>query len=77
MNDELPADVTERAKTEMAKKVYQWVEEASAPPIRNQCTERFLVRGSLHLLADRMDSGVGWHPDFAARLIAVLEPASS
>jgi hypothetical protein len=77
LKDELPAEVTERAKTEMARKVYQWVEEASAPPIRNQCTERFLVRGSMHMLADRIDSGVGWHPDFAARLIAVLEPVTS
>jgi hypothetical protein len=77
LKDELPVEVTERAKKEMAKRVYQWVEEASAPPIRNQCTERFLVRGSLHMLADRTESGVGWHPDFAVRLIAVLEPASS
>ncbi len=77
LKDEMPAEVTERAKAEMAKKVYQWVEEASAPPIRNQCTERFLVRGSLHMLADRIDSGVGWHPDFVAHLITVLEPAPS
>lgn len=77
LKDELPAEVTERAKTEMARKVYQWVEEASAPPIRNQCTERFLVRGSMHMLADRIDSGVGWHPDFTARLIAILEPIAS
>lgn len=77
LKDELPAEVTEKAKSEMARKVYQWVEEASAPPIRNQCTERFLVRGSMHMLADRIDSGVGWHPDFAVRLIAVLEPVAS
>lgn len=77
LTDELPPEVTENAKAEMAKKVYQWVEEANAPPIRNQCTERFLVRGSLHMLADRIDSGVGWHPDFAARLIAILEPVST
>jgi hypothetical protein len=75
--DDLPSEVTEQAKTQMAKLVYQWVENAGAPPIRNQCTERFLVRGSLHMLADRIDSGVGWHPDFEARLMAILELASS
>ncbi len=76
LHDDLPPNVTEQAKTAMAKLVYRWVEEAAAPPIRNQCTERFLVRGSLHMLADRIDSGVGWHPDFEARLIAILEPVS-
>jgi hypothetical protein len=74
LRDTLPPEATEVAKTEVAKAVYQWVEEAMAPPIRNLCVERFLVRGSLHMLADRIDSGVGWHPDFAVRLIAILEP---
>lgn len=77
LTDELPSAATEQAKLQMARQVYQWVEEANAPPIRNQCTERFLVRGSLHMLADRIDSGVGWHPDFVARLIAILEPTTS
>jgi hypothetical protein len=76
LRDDLPPAAAEQAKIEMAKAVYQWVEEASAPPIRNLCTERFLVRGSLHMLADRIDTGVGWHPDFAARLIAILEPVA-
>jgi hypothetical protein len=76
LKDDLPPDVTEQAMSGMAKKVYQWVEEASAPPIRSACTERFLVRGSLHMLADRIESGVGWHPEFAARLIEILEPVS-
>jgi C-terminal domain 7 of the ABC-three component (ABC-3C) systems len=76
LKDDLPAAATEQTMSEMAKKVYQWVEEASAPPIRSQCTERFLVRGSLHMLADRIDSGVGWHPEFVARLIEILEPVS-
>jgi hypothetical protein len=74
--EELPADATEAAKTAVAREIYRWVEEATAPPIREQCTERFLVRGSMHMLADRVDSGVGWHPEFSARLIALLEPVA-
>jgi hypothetical protein len=75
LTDDLPAEAADTAKVAAARQVYQWVEEATAPPIRTQCTERFLVRGSLHMLADRLDSGVGWHPDFTARLINLLEPA--
>ncbi|SEE48085.1 hypothetical protein SAMN04488561_1460 [Jiangella alba] len=73
--DSLPDGASEALKSEVAKQIYQWVEEATAPPIRDRCTERFLVRGSLHMLADRVESGVGWHPEFTARLIALLEPA--
>ena len=75
--EELPADAGDAAKTAVAREVYRWVEEATAPPIREQCTERFLVRGSLHMLADRADAGVGWHPEFVTRLMALLEPAAS
>lgn len=75
LTDELPTEAADAAKIAVARDIYRWVEEATAPPIRSQCTERFLVRGSLHMLADRLDSGVGWHPDFTARLITLLEPA--
>lgn len=70
LKDDLPNKPSEDANSRMARDVYKWVEEGSAPPIRNQCTELFLVRGSLHMLADRPDSGVGWHPEFETRLIA-------
>jgi hypothetical protein len=76
LTDEIGAEATEEAKTAMARQVYAWVEGASAPPIREQCSELFLVRGSLHMLADRTESGVGWHPNFTARLIQVLEPVA-
>ncbi len=72
--DELDSNATEEMKNAAARQIYQWVEEAIAPPIRERCTEPFLVRGSLHMLADRANSGVGWHPDFEARLMKILEP---
>ncbi|TFC95896.1 hypothetical protein E3T28_12985 [Cryobacterium sinapicolor] len=80
--DDLPEGATEELKTNTAKQVYKWVEEATAPPIRAQRPDLFLVRGSLHILADSESADpsvtdVGWHPDFAARLIAVLEPVEA
>ncbi|MFI5706337.1 ABC-three component system protein [Kribbella sp. NPDC051620] len=73
--DELSDDALEDQKVAVAKQVYAWVEEASAPPVRAMCTERFLIRGSLHMLADVIR--VGWHPDFEARLVSLLEPVTS
>ncbi|MGW5194989.1 ABC-three component system protein [Kribbella sp. NPDC004138] len=72
--DELPADALEDQKVAVAKQVYAWVEEATAPPVRAMCTERFLIRGSLHMLADAIK--IGWHPDFEARLVSLLEPVA-
>jgi hypothetical protein len=73
-SDHLWEGATEELMLGAAREIYQWVEEATAEPIRTHCTEKFIVRGSLHMLADRAESGVGWHPDFAVRLVALLEP---
>ena len=42
-------------------------------PIRTNCTEPYVGRGSYHLLADRLL--VGWHRDFRELLMAPLTPA--
>lgn len=75
--EEMSVDSSVAAKIAVAREIYRWVEEATAPPIREHCTERFLVRGSLHMLADRVDTGVGWHPEFTVRLMALLEPVTA
>jgi hypothetical protein len=38
--------------------------------IRERCQQRFIARGSYQMLAD--DLRVGWHPEFVARLRAIL-----
>jgi hypothetical protein len=40
--------------------------------IRPNCQERFISRGSYHMLANELK--VGWHPDFVARLQHLLQP---
>jgi hypothetical protein len=45
--------------------LYQCMQK-NCPPIRPNCTEPFVGRGSYHLLADR--KVVGWHRDYLARL---------
>jgi hypothetical protein len=43
--------------------------------IRANCQERFVVRGSYHMLANELK--VGWHPDFIDRLRDLLGPAAA
>jgi hypothetical protein len=43
--------------------------------IRERCAAPFVLRGSLHLLAD--DLRVGWHPEFLSRLRHLLEGTAS
>lgn len=42
--------------------------------IRPSCQERFVSRGSYHMLANELQ--VGWHPEFLARLRHLLEASS-
>ena len=46
--------------------------ETAKARIRERYDESFMSRGSLHGLAD--DRRVGWHPEFEARLEALLSP---
>ena len=73
MEDKCGKDAAEETKERLARDLLEWAEQ-TAPvklPIRPRVTEPFVTRGSLHMLADKLR--VGWHPDFRARLSALLE----
>jgi hypothetical protein len=44
--------------------------------IRSNTREPYVMRGSLHILADRSPPLVGWHPEFLARLQALVAVAA-
>lgn len=67
--EEIGSSATDEMKLLAAKQIYAWAEEAEFP-IRPLCTEGFVTRGSLHMLADEKE--VGWHPDFELRLAEIL-----
>ena len=67
--EELGSSATDQMKLAAAKNIYAWAEGADFP-IRPACTEGFVSRGSLHMLADKQE--VGWHPDFELRLAEIL-----
>ncbi|MEU7939519.1 ABC-three component system protein [Microbispora bryophytorum] len=72
MQDELGEEAAEEQKITLAKRIYAWVETEFRRNIRPECHDPFICKGSFHILAD--DQRVGWHPDFEARLLAILEP---
>jgi hypothetical protein len=72
MQDELGEEAAEETKIAAAKRIYRWVETEFRRNIRPECHDPFICKGSFHILAD--DQRVGWHPDFEARLLALLEP---
>ncbi|HEY3380009.1 MAG TPA: ABC-three component system protein [Armatimonadota bacterium] len=71
----IDAGAPETIRQSGGKKLYQWVEmDLPSNPslyIRPRCTESYVIRGSYHLLANRLE--VGWHLDFAARLQHLLK----
>lgn len=48
-----------------------WVEQRARIPLRPRIAEPYVIRGSYHMLADREDPRVWWHPLFVRRLAAI------
>jgi hypothetical protein len=72
MEDDLGPEATEVEKIAAAKAIYKWATQEARRRIRLDCDEPFVSKGFFQILADEMR--VGWHIDFLARLVAVLEP---
>ncbi|MGW4750564.1 ABC-three component system protein, partial [Streptomyces sp. NPDC004290] len=73
MIDDLGEAAAETEMRAQAKNLYAWVEQDARYRIRAGCDEAFVTTGSYQMLAD--EQRVGWHPEFEARLMALLEPA--
>jgi hypothetical protein len=69
---ELAEDADEPERQRHGRGIFTRAAETARARIRERYDEGFMTRGSLHGLAD--DRRVGWHPDFEARLEALLSP---
>ena len=69
MQDEVPENADEMVKQRAGMALYGTVEDKDIR-IRPQCSEPFVMRGSYHILANRLK--VGWHIDFINRLELIL-----
>jgi hypothetical protein len=73
MKEDLGPDAAEAEKKKAARALYQWVEAEANFPIRPRCGEPFVTRGTFHILANGSAPRVGWHPEFLAKLMDLLE----
>jgi len=71
MGDDLNANSDEVKKQEAGRNLYSQIEHHKDIRIRPLCSDAFVMRGSYHILANNLR--VGWHPDFAQRLLTVIE----
>ena len=60
----------ERELRTAGKEVFDWMDTQANFCIRKYCTEPYVMRGSYHMLADKLH--VGWHPNFVERLEKLL-----
>lgn len=74
--NDIEATAVEEAKRKAARSILAWAEKATIP-IRPGVTEHFVVRGSLHMLADEKPPRIGWHPEFHDRLAKILSASGS
>jgi hypothetical protein len=70
----LPAAAVEADKVRLGQDLLAWAETLTGVYLRPRCQEPWVLRGTFHMLADREYDAleVGWHPEFRARLAALL-----
>jgi hypothetical protein len=67
-------EVEEATKVRAGKQLLRQLLDSTSVCIRKQYADPFFARGKRHELADR-SGGIGWHPDFAGLLEAVVATA--
>ncbi len=70
--EELKETSSEDEKRAAGRNIYNWIQEHADIPIRPKCREPYVLRGTYQMLADANPARVGWHPEFEARLAAIL-----
>ena len=68
--DELQETAGEEEMMRAGRAILKWAEDGLVP-IKKGVSVPWVCRGSLHMLAD--ERRLGWHPDFAGRLEALLD----
>jgi hypothetical protein len=70
MKEDLPAGATEKQMQTEGKALFNLFDSHKEIHIRPRCTEPYVMRGSYHMLANKLR--VGWHAEFLTRLSALL-----
>ncbi|WP_428910711.1 ABC-three component system protein [Niallia sp. Krafla_26] len=64
--------VDEEVLIERGLELFDWMNDAQIY-IRKNCTEPYVMRGSYHMLANKSNLCLGWHPRFKERISELLE----
>jgi hypothetical protein len=56
----------EAEKLRLARERFAALDQSALPPIRRDVRQGWVARGSLHVIADRLE--IGWHPDWLQHL---------
>ncbi|WP_039653793.1 ABC-three component system protein [Clostridium tyrobutyricum] len=67
-------NIVESIKQKEGRSLFNKISDKSIN-IREKCTEPFIMRGSYHMLANKLD--VGWHIDFEKRLCKIFKEAGA
>ncbi|MEE4577549.1 ABC-three component system protein [Paenibacillus polymyxa] len=63
-------DGAELETQKAGRALFNWMDQDANIHIRPRCTEPYVMRGSYHLLSNKLQ--IGWHPDFLNRLEHLL-----
>lgn len=69
--DEL-GDASETELKKAGRSLLNWVETQADVRIKPRVSDRFVMTGSYHMLANKSPATVGWHPEFSDRLNQLL-----
>lgn len=73
LEDEFSIDgAREEELQKFGRQIYKWADVEADIRIRRQVTEKYVMRGSYHILADQDPPRVWWHPKFIERLETLL-----
>ena len=71
--DELPSEAAEEELQRVGREILRWMEMTADIRIRRNVTEPYVMRGSYHMLANRPQPPVWWHPQFMQRIAAIVQ----
>jgi hypothetical protein len=70
MKEDMPEGATDEQLEREGRALFNVFDTQIEKPIRPRCTEPYVMRGSYHMLANRLR--IGWHAQFIDRLSALL-----
>lgn len=75
LQDKRASNIKSADPVALGQELYRWAEADAHFPIRPMCDTRFITRGSLQMLANRLL--VGWHLDFQSLVSLKLDEGNS